>query len=323
MIGLVDHSAQLKDGLYQPLSWGARYNRYPDYESDYVILGVDGFDNRVVDNDFICSCDDDGLMFDMDEDSMQYDTGAGYDTRVDLLCITTDTPADGHVMVDGDSYLQVTILDTRFAADRAFTGTMVCRCADLFCEETLSSRYTPLDVEIYAVRTTLEKTMIKSTSHCLEVLFQGQSTSSGYDDPTTTEDILFARRGPMFLTSVVDDKLRHDMVNSKSYVVIAHDCLHKHHCMLVHHCITGCAASSTGQRDHIAISAGYNYGDVLSKICTYYRDAWILLLGELVWKRDMMDLALLRVGFYSTTNHRGVTNEFWFRVGMDSVLLGN
>ena len=127
----------------------------------------------------------------------------------------------------------------------------------------------------------------------------------------------------MFLTSVVDDKLRHDMVNSKSYVVITHDCLHKHHCMLVHHCITGCAASSTGQRDHIAISAGYNYGDVLSKIWTYYRDAWILLLGELVWKRDMMDLALLRVGLYSTTNHRGVTNEFWFRVGMDSVLLGN
>ena len=309
MIGLVDHSAQLKDGLYQPLSWGARYNRYPDYESDYDILaGVDGFDDRVVNNYFFCNCDDDGSMFDMDEDSMQYDTGAGYDTRVDLLCITTDTPADGHVMVDGDSYLQVTILDTRFAADRAFTGTMVCRCADLFCEETLSSRYTPLDVEIYAVRTTLEKTMIKSTSHCLEVLFQGQSTSSGYDDPNTTEYITFARRRPMFVTSVVDDKLRDDMVNSKSYVVITHDCLHKHHRMLVHHCITGCAASST---------------DVLSKIWTYYRDVWILLLGELVWKRDMMDLALLRVGFYSTTNHRGVTNKIWFRVGMDSVLLGN
>jgi len=323
MIGLVDHSAQLKDGLYQPSSWGARYNRYPNYESDYDILaGVDGFDVRVVDNDFLCSYDDDGLMFDMDEDSI--DTGADSDTGVGIMCITTDTPADGHVMIDENSYLQVTISDTRFAADRAFTDTMVCRCADLLCEETLSSRYTPLDVENYAVRTTLEKTMIKSTSHCLEALFQGQSTSSGYDDPNTTEYIPFARRRPMFVTSVVDDKLRDDMVNNKSYVVITHDSLRKHHRMLIHRCITGYAISSTGQRKLIAISVGYNYGDVLSKIWTYYRDVWVLLLGELVWKRDMMDLALLRVGFeYSTTNHRGVTNEIWFRVGMDPVLLGN
>lgn len=168
--------------------------------------------------------------------------------------------------------------------------------------------------------------MIKPTSYCLELLFHGRSASSGYDDPNTAENILPARRRPMFIAPIVDVKLHHDMFSIKSYVVNTHDCLHKCHHTLTHHCMNGTTDSGTGRRKLIAISVEFNYGDILSKNWTSHQAAW-MLLGLLIWKRDMIDLAfdlaLLGMGLDSPTNHRGVTKETSFRVGTDSVLLWN
>ena len=86
----------------------------------------------------------------------------------------------------------------------------------------MSSWDAPLDIRIYTARTRLEKkTMIKSTSHYFDVLFPGQSVScAGYDDPSTTESILFTRGRPMFNESMVDDMPRHDLFFIRSYTIV-------------------------------------------------------------------------------------------------------
>ena len=111
----------------------------------------------------------------------------------------------------------------------------------------MSSWDAPLDIRIYTARTRLEKTMIKSTSHYFDVLFPGQSVSSaGYDDPSTTESILFTRGRPMFNESMVDDMPHHDLFFIRSYVASTHDCLRKR-CnilLVVHHCMNGTVTPS-------------------------------------------------------------------------------
>ena len=268
----------------------------------------------------ICTCDDDGLIYDMDDGTILYDTG------VDLVCLAADNSTGDRDMIDGTRCLHGTVLDTRFAVDNGFVDTMQSDCTGLFYDETLALKDAPIDIGIYAARTSLEKTMIKPTSHCIELLFHGRSASSGYDDPNTAENILPARRRPMFIAPIVDVKLHHDMLSIKSYVVNTHDCLHKCHHTLTHHCTNGTTDSGTGRCKLIAISVEFNYGDILSKNRTSHQAAW-MLLGLLIWKRDMIDLAfdlaLLGMGLDSTTNHRGVTKETSFHVGTDSVLLWN
>ena len=68
-------------------------------------------------------------------------------------------------------------------------------------------------------------------------------SSAGYDDPSTTESILFTRGRPMFNESMVDDMPRHDLFFIRSYVASTHDCLRKrcniHILLVVHHCMNG------------------------------------------------------------------------------------
>ncbi len=109
-----------------------------------------------------------------------------YDTGSDSTCLDADDTPNDNVVTDGNSYSHDTILDITFAADRGFIDTMVCRCADLFCDEKSSLKDAHFDVGTYDARTTLERTMIKSTSHRIEVLVQSQSMSYRYDGPTAT-----------------------------------------------------------------------------------------------------------------------------------------
>jgi len=246
MIKWMDPTQLNDDMKKRSLSWGAMSN---DDESDAWI----------VDNYPICTCDDDGMVYDMDNGTMLYDTG------VDLACLAADNSTGGRDVLGGTRCLHGTVLDTRFAADNGFVDTIRSECTGLLYNEALTLKVAPFDIGIYAARTTLEKTMIKPTSHCLELLFHGQSTSSGYDDPNTAENILPARRRLMFIVPIVNVKLHHDMFSIKSYVVNTHDCLHKCHHTLMHHCTNGTTDSGTGQHKLIAISVEFNHGDILIK----------------------------------------------------------
>ena len=79
------------------------------------------------------------MIFDTDVGIMPCDTGA------DSTCLDALSP-DDNVVNDGNSYSHDTILDTTFAADRGFIDTMVCRSADLFCNEKSSLKDRHFDV---------------------------------------------------------------------------------------------------------------------------------------------------------------------------------
>ena len=214
------YSAKLNDDESRHLSWGASYRNHLNYESAYDILAhIDGISYSTVYSDFFCTCGNNGLIFDTDVGTMPYDTGA------DSTCLDADDTPNDNVVTDGNSYSHDTILDITFAADRGFIDTMVCRCADLFCDEKSSLKDAHFDVGTYDARTTLERTMIKSTSHRIEVLVQSQSMSSRYDGPTATENILFTRRRPMPIASMLDELLHSDMICVNDYLRKCHHIL--------------------------------------------------------------------------------------------------
>jgi hypothetical protein len=325
------YSAKLNDDESRHLSWGASYRNHLNYESAYDILAhIDGISYSTVYSDFFCTCGNNGLIFDTDVGTMPYDTGA------DSTCLDADDTPNDNVVTDGNSYSHDTILDITFAADRGFIDTMVCRCADLFCDEKSSLKDAHFDVGTYDARTTLERTMIKSTSHRIEVLVQSQSMSSRYDGPTATENILFTRRRPTPIASMLDELLHRDMICFNDY-------LRKCHHILMHNGMNGNTAPCIAdQRKLIALSIEFNYGCIPSKIWTSYQAIWMFLWPS-IWRHGIMDLADmlsiglddlrigldlrvgldLGVGLDSTLIRRGVTKETQLSLGTDSVLLWN
>ena len=222
-LGCAD-STQQNDSAKQSLQWGATSTRFTREVYDESGNNVDWSKAWSIGSNFeYTSCGDDGSTIGMDE------VATPHGSDKDSLYFVAVISSDNRVGLDGSSNLYSTVLGTRYTADSAFADYN-CVLVDLFCGESSDTKDACFDAAIYTARTILERTRVKYTPLCLEVLSQEQHASSGFDESIVSEDILFVQEGSM--TASVGDELYQDTPNVMSNVDARcqshdHDCLYR------------------------------------------------------------------------------------------------
>jgi hypothetical protein len=252
-------STQQNDNAKQSLLWGATSTRFVtevyDESGNDIPANNDWSKAWSIGSYFeYTTCGDDELTLGMDG------VATPHGTDKDSLYFVAVNSSNNRVVLDGSSNPYSTVFGTRYTADSAFADYN-CVLVDLFCGESSNTKDACFDAAIYTARTILERTRVKYTPLCLEVLSQEQHASSGLDESIASEDILFVQEGSM--TTSVGDELYQDTPNVMSNVD-ARSQSHDHDCL--------------------------------------YRS----LPSNRIW---------------TISNHRGVTNIAFGRVGMDSLLV--
>ena len=207
-LGCAD-STQQNDSA-KSLQWGATSTRFTREVYDESGNNVDWSKAWSIGSNFeYTSCGDDGSTIGMDE------VATPHGSDKDSLYFVAVIWSDNRVGLDGSSNLYSTVLGTRYTADSAFADYN-CVLVDLFCGESSDTKDACFDAAIYTARTILERTRVKYTPLCLEVLSQEQHASSGFDESIVSEDILFVQEGSM--TASVGDELYQDTPNVMSNV---------------------------------------------------------------------------------------------------------